>query len=165
MTYFDYGVAGILGVSLLLGIMRGFVSEVLALAAWVLAAIAAKAFGAEVGQALLGGWVREPLIWTAGGVGVVFVAVLFLAGLAKLMLRGGIHALGLGPLDRLLGAIFGAARGGVIVLVLVAVGGMTQAPRAPWWQQSKLAPPLETVVLSLRPWLPSALAGQIRFYR
>jgi membrane protein required for colicin V production len=59
--------------------------------------------------------------------------------------------------------VFGLARGLLVVLVLVAAGGLTSAPQQAWWKQAVLAQPLETAVLVAKPWLPDDLAKRIRF--
>jgi membrane protein required for colicin V production len=51
----------------------------------------------------------------------------------------------------------------VIVLVLVAVGGMTSVPKEKWWSEAHLSAPLETAVLASKPWLPPEMAKRIRF--
>ena len=61
MTLFDYLVLGIVGASVLLGLWRGVVSELLALAAWVLAFFAARMFGTTV-AAWLSHSVADPLV-------------------------------------------------------------------------------------------------------
>ncbi|MBP8162152.1 MAG: CvpA family protein, partial [Propionivibrio sp.] len=65
--------------------------------------------------------------------------------------------------DRLLGMIFGVARGLAIVLILVAVGGMTMVPKEKWWVEAYFSAPLETAVMASEPWLPSEVAKRIRF--
>lgn len=162
MTIFDYVVIGIVAASLLLGLWRGVVGEVIALAAWVLAFFAALEFGAELGQAAFYG-IAEPGLRTLAGYGAIFVGVLVLMALVRLAVGGMIKALGLSLSDRLLGMLFGLARGGLIAMVLVAVGGMTSAPRLAWWKGAALSAPLETAVLAAKPWLPADLAKRIRF--
>lgn len=162
MTVFDYGVIAIVGVSLLIGLWRGVVGELIALAAWVLAFFAAREFGAEVGAGVFAG-IADPALRTLAGWVSVFAAVLVVMSLGRLAVSSMIRALGLGLSDRFLGLLFGFARGVLIVLVLVAVGGMTTLPRQPWWAQAQLAPPLETAVLAAREWLPEDVAKRIKF--
>jgi len=162
MTIFDYVVIGIVGASLLLGLWRGVVGELISLAAWVLAFIAAYHFGGEVGQAAFTG-IADPGLRALAGCGAVFVDVLVVMALVRLAVRGLIKALGLGVSDRILGMVFGVLRGVLVAMVLVAAGGLTSAPRQPWWKGATLAPPLETAVLAARPWLPADLAKRIRF--
>lgn len=83
--------------------------------------------------------------------------------LVRLAVRSMVNALGLSLSDRLLGMFFGLARGVLLVMILVAVGGMTAAPRQIWWKQATLALPLQTAVLAARPWMPDDLAKRIRF--
>lgn len=162
MSIFDYVVIGIVAASLLLGLWRGVVGELIALAAWVLAFIAAYHVGAVVGQAVFAG-VADGGLRTLAGCATVFVGVLVMMALVRMAVRGLIKALGLSVSDRLLGMFFGIARGVMIAMVLVGVGGMTAAPRQAWWKEATLSAPLETAVLAAKPWLPADLAKRIRF--
>ncbi|MFO1346056.1 MAG: CvpA family protein [Rhodocyclaceae bacterium] len=161
MTVFDYGVIAILVASLALGLWRGLIGEVLALLAWVLAALAAWQFGPEIGALLTA--IVDPGLRVLAGYAAVFVAVLVVLGLLRLAIRGLLKALGLTAVDRLLGVVFGLARGMLIVLIAVAVGGMTSAPKERWWREAALSEPLETAVLASRPWLPPEAAKRIHF--
>lgn len=162
MTTFDWVVIGIVGVSAAIGAWRGLVGEALAILAWVLALIAAWLFGASVGSALFAA-VSDPALRMAAGFGAVIALVLVSVALLKLLLRKVLKALGLSLTDRLLGVLFGLARGLAIVLLLVMVGGLTSAPRMNWWKEASLSPPLEIIVLATRPMLPPDLAKRIRY--
>ena len=162
MTVFDYAVLAVLGLSLLLGAWRGFVSELLALAAWVVAFIAAR-HGAPLLAPLLAGIVAEPMLRSALAFALVFIGVLVLVSLLRLLLRELLKAVGLGLLDRMLGAVFGILRGAVVVFAGVLIGGLTSLPKSAWWQDAMLSPPLETAVLAARPWLPGDVAKRIRY--
>lgn len=147
MTAFDYVVISIVVASLVLGLWRGVVGEIIALVAWILAFFAAKLWGAEIAQALFAG-IADPALRIVAGWVAVFVVVLVLMSLLRLAVRGLLKALGLTLTDRLLGVIFGVARGLVIVFVLVAVGGMTSLPKEKWWSEALFSAPLETAVLA-----------------
>ena len=162
MATFDYVVLGIVAISLILGLWRGVVSELIALAAWVLAFLAALEFGAPAGKLIFTG-IADPAIRALAGCALIFVGVLVLMSLVRLAVRSMVKALGLSLSDRLLGMFFGLARGMLLVMLLVAAGGMTSAPQQPWWKEATLAPPLETAVLVAKPWLPDDLAKKIRF--
>ena len=107
--------------------------------------------------------ISDPGIRLAAGYIAVFVAVLVLLALLRQLIRGTLKMLGISFIDRFLGLVFGLARGLLIVLLLVAIGGMTPAPKEPWWRAAVLAPPLETAVLALRPWMPHFAAERIDF--
>ena len=162
MAVFDYVVIGIVALSLILGLWRGVVSELIALAAWILAFMAALEFGTQAGQQLFAG-IADPALRALAGCAAVFIGVLVVMSLVRLAVRSMVKALGLSLSDRLLGMVFGLARGLLVVLVLVAAGGLTSAPQQTWWKQAVLAQPLETAVLVAKPWLPVDLAKRIRF--
>ena len=162
MAVFDYVVIGIVAISLLLGLWRGVGSEMMALAAWVLAFMAALEFGAQSGQMVFGG-IADPAVRALAGCALVFIGVLVAMSLVRLAVRSMVNALGLSLSDRLLGMFFGLARGVLLVMILVAVGGMTAAPRQIWWKQATLAPGTETVGRAASPWMPDDLAKRIRF--
>ena len=162
MTAFDYAVLAIVAASILLGAWRGLVSEVLALAAWVAALLAGRALAPEMAP-VFGEWLQEPALRYAAAFVAIVVAVLVTAALLRLALSKLLRAIGLGPLDRFLGAVFGVARGVLVVLLCVLIGGLTALPQQAWWRQAWLAPPLETAVLAAKPWLPAAVAKRIRY--
>jgi membrane protein required for colicin V production len=162
MTTFDYVVGAVVLASLLLGLWRGVVGEVVALVAWVLAFFAARLWGAQIAHVVFTG-IADPALRIVAGWVLVFVAVLLVMSLLRLALRGLLKALGLSITDRLLGVIFGMARGLAIVLVLVVIGGMTSAPKEKWWSEARFSAPLETAVLAGKPWLPPEVAKRIRF--
>ncbi|MDR3087847.1 MAG: CvpA family protein [Azoarcus sp.] len=162
MTSFDCVVLIILLASMTLGAWRGVLSEILAVAAWVLAFFAAKWWGEEFARQLLTG-IGDPVIRIIAAWVLIVVIVLLLMAMVRLAIRGLLKALGLSPSDRALGVLFGAARGGLIVLALVALGGMLSLSREKWWSGAYLSAPLETAVLACKPWLPPEVAKRIRF--
>ena len=162
MTFFDFAVLAVIGCSVLLGLWRGVASELLALAAWVAAFFAARQFGREAGG-LFARWLDDGALSVPAGFAAVFLAVLVIFALGRYIVSLLLRAVGLGLLDRLLGGIFGVARGLVVVLAVVLVGGMTSLPKASWWREAMLAPPLETAVIAGKAWLPPELAKRIRY--
>lgn len=162
MTVFDYAILAIFCVSLVVGLWRGLVSEVLALVAWVVAFLAASAGAGQVGS-VGATWLSEPALQYVVGFAAVFMAVLVVFAFGRWLLKKLIGAVGLGPLDRTLGGIFGVARGALIVVAFVLVGGLTTMPKQPWWRDAHLSAFLETAVLALKPWLPPTLAKRIRY--
>ena len=162
MTVFDYAVISVIALSVLLGFWRGVVGEVLALAAWVLAFFAAR-YLAPFLSPVLAQWVVEPgfrlvLAWI-----IVVLSVLLLVALVRQLVKLLLKAVGLGWADRVLGAFFGIARGGLVVFFGVLVAGLTPLPKAGWWREAVLSPPLETVVIAAKPWMPQELAKRIDY--
>ena len=162
MTAFDYAVLTAVAASVLLGLWRGVMSELLALAAWIAAFLVAHVIVAEVANRLAG-QIAEPGLRLAAAYVLVFVSVLLVFAIARMLVSLLLKAVGLGLLDRLLGAVFGVLRGVLVVLAFVLVAGMTPLPKAVWWRDAILAPPLETVIIAAKPWLPADAAKRIRY--
>lgn len=162
MTVFDYVVLGMVAASLLLGLWRGVVSEILALVAWGAGFVAARALAPDVAP-VLGRWVADAALRYAAGFAAVFVGVLIVFGIGRMVLALMLRAVGLGLMDRFLGAVFGIGRGALIAFIAVLAGGLTALPKEPWWREAVLAPPLETAVIAAKPWLPPDVAKRIRY--
>jgi len=165
-TWFDWLILIVILLSALLGVWRGVVSEVLALLAWVAAFFAARMWGGAATE-LLSAWLHnlhEPALRQMVGFATVFVATLLLFAIVRFALSRLLRAVGLGLVDRFLGALFGLGRGVLLVLVGVLMGGLTDLPRQQWWHEASLAPPLETAVLAAKPWLPPMLSQKIHYH-
>lgn len=162
MTVFDYTFLGLLCVMAILGFWRGLISEVLALAGWVLAFIAARMFAAEAAM-LFAAWLSEPAFAYLAGFALIFLTVLVLVAIVRYALRALIHAVGLGFVDRGFGALFGTAKAVAIACLLVALGGAAGLSRAPWWEAAMFSPLLETAVVAAKPWMPDVVAERVSF--
>lgn len=162
MTLFDYAVLGIAAASLALGVWRGLVSEVLALAAWVVGFFVARE-GARAAGRGLSNVLPDPALQYIAGFALMFVAVLLAIAVVRFVVRRLLSAAGLGFTDRMMGGVFGLGRAMILVLAIVLAGGLTAFPRERWWSEAALAPPLETAVLALKPWMPQPLAQRIRY--
>lgn len=162
MTVFDYAVLAIVGLSILLSMMRGFLREVLALAGWVAAFFVARTYTLELAPLLPEAIPNESLRLLAAFV-ILFLATLLVASLLAIALSEVFKKVGLGWLDRWLGAVFGLARGVVIVGVLVLLAGLTGLPQDVRWRNAMFSAPLEALVMSSLPWMPQGVAKHIKF--
>lgn len=162
MTILDYVVLGIIFVSILVSIMRGFVREILSLAGWVIAFMAAGSFAGQFEPMLPSSITGESLRILIAFV-VVFISVLLVMMLVTMLLSSAIKSVGLGFIDRLLGAFFGFLRGFVVVMILVLIAGLTGLPKQPFWQQALLNRPLETAAMEVVAWLPNEISQRISF--
>ncbi len=138
MNWADYCILAALGLSILMGLWRGFIGEVLALAGWVLAFWVAWRFGSALAQKFTA--VDEPSIRLLLGYGFCFLAVLIAGGIVGFLMRKLVAGSGLSGSDRLLGMVFGLVRGLALVTFTVLLLGFTPLPRDPWWHQSQLLP-------------------------
>jgi membrane protein required for colicin V production len=164
MTGFDYAVLAVLGLSAVIGIWRGLLREVFALAAWIAATLAAMFFAGEL-AAMLPASFATPLARSVIAVIVLFMAVLLAVSLGGVFASRLARAVGLSFADRTLGAVFGIARGALILVVLVLAAGLTALPKEPFWREAKLSAPLETAAIAVKPYLPPAVADRVRYGR
>jgi membrane protein required for colicin V production len=74
-----------------------------------------------------------------------------------------VKSVGLGLEDRVLGGVFGLARGMLVVLVLVLLAGLTSLPRQPVWREAALSKPLESFAGRVKLWLPGGLSQRITY--
>jgi len=162
MTAFDLMVFGVVGLSAVLAFVRGVVRVVVSLVAWIVAVIGAIQFSGPVGGMLpdFGG---TPATRYMVAFALILVVVLIVGALIGYLLSRFVRAIGLGFLDRALGAIVGVARGVLIAVILVLLAGLTTAPKTDWWQNSRTSPMLTEAALTLRPWLPKAWADRLDY--
>lgn len=164
MTAFDYFVLGIVSVSALLSITRGLVREVVSLLAWVIAFFVASRYSVET-EPFLADFIEDPSIRMLSAFVVTFFIVLLVSMLGAQLLSTLVRSVGLGLIDRMLGAAFGFARGLVIVLFLVLAAGFTPLPQQPFWQEAVLSEPLEIMAADIVPWLPQEFRDLVVFGR
>ena len=89
----------------------------------------------------------------------IFVMVLILGVLFNYMLSFLVIKTGLSGTDRLLGMVFGFARGLLLVGVMLLLISLTSFVREAWWQNSSLIPQLQFIVDWLRVFLPETMTG------
>ena len=163
MTWVDYVVFAVMAVSVAWGLWRGLVREVISLAGWVIAFLAANLLAGPVGERLPESLARAELRVLAAFVGI-FIVTLMVTTLAAILLSRLLKAVGLGSVDRLLGALFGVARGLIVVLALALVAGLSRLPSDDAWTGAVCAPVLTHAALQAKPWLPPALAERLRYH-
>ncbi len=162
MTIFDYVVLTIIGLSIVLSVMRGLLREVLAILGWVAAFYVAKTYTNQILPMMPADIPTESLRILAAFL-VLFLATLLVASLLAIALSAIFKKIGLGWLNRLLGAVFGLARGLLIVCVLVFLAGLTNIPKDARWRNAMFNAPIEALVISMLPWLPISIAKHVKY--
>ncbi|MGN6739096.1 CvpA family protein [Dyella sp.] len=157
MNWTDYFIAGVLAVSVLIGLWRGLVAEVLSLAIWIGSIWVAWAFGPSV-AAYFEHSIHTPELRLVTGYGICVVAVLIVGALVNAIFRRLVAGAGLSGPDRALGMLFGFARGVLLVALMVFLLGFTAVTREPWWRQSLLLPQFQTVAIAVGRHLPASTA-------
>jgi len=143
-------------------LFRGFVKEALALATWLVALWVAMAFYEEL-AAWLSQWIAVPSAQKATAFGVLFVCVLLLGAIVNYLVGKLVEKTGLTGTDKMLGVVFGVARGAVIIAILVLLAGLTPLPQDPWWQDSQFLGYFEDLAVWMRDFLPSEIANNISY--
>ena len=160
LGWVDLALLGALVLSMLIGLWRGLLLEVLALAGWVVAWFGAHWLAPQWAPHLPvgdpGSSLRAAVAFVAA-----FVAVLIGCGIAARLLRLLLQATPMRGVDRLLGGAFGLLRGVVLLLVITAVVALTPAASAPEWHASRGAQWLGTALQGLKPLLPPDVARHL----
>ncbi len=150
----DWILLAVLGLSLLLGMWRGIIQEVLSLVGWVAAFYVSQMYAPMAAAWLPMDGSSQMLRYAAGFV-VVFVAVLVGTALVSWVIKKLVSAVGLGSLDRLLGSLFGLMRGVVILLAVTVLVGMTPMRETEGWREAQGAQWLQQFLHVLKPVLPA----------
>ncbi|WP_096458910.1 CvpA family protein [Sulfurifustis variabilis] len=160
---FDYLMLTVLVAFMFTGALRGFVLEVLSLVLWPVSAFIAWLF-AEPAASWFDSLINEPQLRLVAAFVVVFLVV-FLIGTVVvyfvnriLPLRGALRT----P-NVVLGGIVGLLRGGIILVIVFLVAGITALPQRTWWRESLFAPHLQRAAVSVKQYLPQDVARHIRY--
>ena len=141
----DFIIVAVIGISIAVGIVRGFIREIVALATWLVAIWAAWHFSGFL-HPYLGGALESPEQKTWVARGIVLVLVLLAGALVGAVLSWITStASGLSGMDRALGFLFGLTRGIVVVGFCTLLGQTLKLDSEPWWRHAKLAPYAETI--------------------
>ena len=162
MFWPDYAIIGIITISLVVGLLRGFIKEVFSLVVWAAAFFVAWRFAGDV-AALMENAIDLPSARTAMGFVGLFISVLLVGGLINYLLGRLVESTGLSGTDRLLGGVFGAARGLVLVIVIMLVAGLTPIPADPWWKESATIQRMMPLVSWGAGFLPESVSEHLDF--
>lgn len=162
MTGFDFVVLAILLASMVVSMMRGLVREVLSLLAFAAAFVSAVWWG-PWGYEALTPYIETGLLRMAVAYLGIFIGVLLIVGTINLALSTLIRSTGLAPADRGLGAMFGLARGLLIILILVVAAGYTPLPAEAWWRTAMFSSLSEQAVVGLKRQLPPEVGEWIPY--
>ncbi len=162
MTVFDYTVLIIIGLSVVFSVMRGLVKEVLGILGWVAAFYIGRTYTEQLLPMMPADIPSDSLKVLAAFL-VLFLATLLVASLLAIAVSAIFKKIGLGWLNRVLGALFGFLKGILIVCILVFLAGLTELPKDSRWKNAMFSAPIEALVLSMLPWLPQDLAKHVKY--
>lgn len=138
-TWIDWAIIAVVVISSLVSLRRGFVKEALSLCAWVIAGIVAWLFGGALAEHLVA-YIETPSLRIIAACSLLFVATLLVGALVNFLVGELVRVTGLSGTDRVLGMVFGAARGALLVVIAVGLVSLAPVHEDSWWQQSTLVP-------------------------
>ena len=158
LIWADYFALIVIGLSALIGLIRGMKRELLSLIAWLVAFGLTLVLVRPVAD-YLAQHISVPPVRMVLAFGGLFLLVLFIGGAVNIILARSLRTRGLSAMHRLTGAACGVVRGLLLLLLLVMLAGLTPIPQDPWWQQSVLVPYFQSVAVQLAGILPAPFAG------
>ncbi|KMT66696.1 CvpA family protein [Catenovulum maritimum] len=145
MVWIDYAIIGLIAISTLISLVRGFVKEALSLVVWATAFFIASQFYLDLAAHL--GNIEEPMLRNAAAIAILFVSSIILGSIVNYIVGQLVQKSGLSGTDRVLGLAFGGLRGILIVAaVLFFMDAFTPASKAEWWSNSLLIPEFSVVI-------------------
>ncbi|NLJ13286.1 CvpA family protein [Denitrificimonas caeni] len=138
-NWVDALILGVLVISALISLSRGFIKEALSLVTWIVAGIIAWMFGGSLAHHFEP-YIDTPSVRVIAACAVLFLATLLIGALVNFLLAQLVRATGLTGTDRFLGMVFGAARGLLLVVVVVGLLSLAPVQQDIWWKQSTLIP-------------------------
>ena len=153
MAVLDWVVVALLAASVLLGLWRGLVYEVLSVLNWLAAFVLAQWLAPRAAAMMPLSRAGESVQYAAG-FAVVFIAALFVGGLLAWLTKKAVEAVGLRPIDRVLGGVFGMVRGAVAVLAVAVLVHLAKLQDGVWWTESVTADVATVALRGLKPVVP-----------
>jgi len=162
MAWIDLFIIAVIVLSALISLVRGFVKESISLVTWVVAGVLALRYYAPMADLL------EPFInsvnlrqWVGGG--ILFIATLVVGAIVNFIVSQLVSKTGLSGTDKTLGVVFGAARGVLIVTMLVLLASLTPMPETDWWKESAMIGFFQQLAEWVRGVIPDDMVGKFSF--
>lgn len=145
MNWFDFTILGIIAFSAVISLVRGFVKEAISLVIWIAAFVISRTFHPQLSELIT--QIDDPMFRTGTAVAILFVGTLIAGALLNYVISQLVKATGLGGTDRVLGVVFGALRGILIVsAVLFFIDTFTTFSDSQWWKSSVLVPEFGVII-------------------
>ena len=153
MNWVDFAIVGVVALSAIIGVIRGFVRETVSLVVWIAAFWAALHFGPELASAM-SGFIETVSVRLVSAFVILFLSVFVIGSLINHFLSKAVKRIGLGGADRVLGVLFGIARGGLVIALVLIVVGLTPLTDSMAWRESLLIGYMSPWLVQWQHWWP-----------
>jgi membrane protein required for colicin V production len=161
MAWIDVAVSAIVLISALLGWLRGAAREILSFVSWIIALALAWWLHRDVAELLIA-QVTQPVVRSAIAFAGLFFIGLILGTVGSAIVTALVHKTGLTRIDRILGVLFGAGRGLLLIGMVVFLAALTPIPSARWWQESNVINHIHAASQWLLAQVPTRVEAQVK---
>jgi membrane protein required for colicin V production len=162
MSWFDLLILGIIVLSALISLIRGFVKESISLISWIIAGVIAFRYFAPMSE-LLEPYLSSPMVRSITAFAILFVCTLLVGAIVNFIMSQLVSKTGLSGTDKALGVVFGAARGVLIVTLIVLLASLTPMPNTEWWQDSAMVGFFQQLGEWVKAFIPADAADKFGF--
>lgn len=159
VNWIDSTILGLIGISSVISIIRGFIREAMSLVVWVAALWVTISFSGRLSE-LFQHHIHSSLIRTAAAAVVLFFGSLIVGAILNSLITLLVDKTGLSSTDRVLGIIFGVARGVLVVSVLILIAQFSTIPASNSWRESFLIPHFKP----MEQWLQELMEEESQVY-
>lgn len=145
MNWVDFTILGVIGLSALISLVRGFVKEALSLVIWFGAFFIASQYYSKLAVYFTN--IQDEMVRNGAAIGALFLATLVVGAVVNYTIGQLVQKTGLSGTDRILGVVFGLLRGVLIIAaILFFMDAFTNLSSADWWEQSQLIPEFSRII-------------------
>ena len=161
LNWIDYAIITLVGMSVLISLLRGFIREALSLVIWVAAVWVAIKFSGDLSHTFAKS-ISSNTVRMGVSFAILFFATLIIGALVNYLIGSLVKSTRLGGTDRLLGVFFGFARGVLLVAVIVVMVNFTPYTQETPWKASVLMPHFEVTAKWLQSLLPANIHNELK---
>lgn len=162
MVVADFVILGVIVLSIIISLMRGFVKEALSLTGWLVALWVAMNFSSGMAE-LFGSSISDPTLRLLAAFICLFILSLVVGAIINYFATQFVERTGLTNVDRSIGGVFGFLRGILLVTIIVMLLGLTTLPKESWWNDSFLMFRFEVLASWLKELMPSDIARYFKY--
>ncbi len=157
----DLIIGGIMLLSILIGVVRGFVKESISLVTWIVAIGLAVVYTSQLSLHMT--YTSSSFMRNLSAFLILFVGTVFIGAIINYIVGNFVRKTPFSTPDRILGSFFGVLRGMFFITVLVLIAGLTPFPKEKWWQESYAIGHFQVLAVWLKDRLPDENASVFRF--